>query len=180
MTISSTFILYEPRHKIRAFILVSTRSLFHNDLHCSANSNPPRNVLMDSDRVNKELSNEYKIVDIQVATSLRLKHTRHLTTLSITTFSYIFRYFHQIQRYNIHWKNNLYIPVDAEKDAEQNRIHKRVWNPRVISLLRSTIVFVCPKYKIPQGVSPCSLLLQETPALFLCVYIAPVGLYKTA
>ena len=46
---------------------------------------------MDLDRSKKELSNEYKIFEIQVVTSLQLSLTRYSTTLSITIY-FIYMY----------------------------------------------------------------------------------------
>jgi len=45
---------------------------------------------MDSDRASKDLSNEYKIVDIPVATRLDLSYTRYSTTILIMISFYIF------------------------------------------------------------------------------------------
>ena len=48
---------------------------------------------MDLDRVKRELFNEYKLFDIQVATSPYLTHTKYSTTLSIITFFITFHFF---------------------------------------------------------------------------------------
>ena len=79
-------------HPTPFFAFLSFR-LFHSKLYFSANSNGPKGFFTDLDRKKEELSNEYKIIEIKVATRLHLSHTRCCTTTLIIVSFIIPQYF---------------------------------------------------------------------------------------
>ena len=77
-----------PYQFFRIFVSI----FFHCNLYFSVGSSGPRNVFTDSDRVKKGLSNDYKIVENKVATSLHLGHTMHRAATVIVRFFIIHVY----------------------------------------------------------------------------------------
>ncbi len=70
-----------------------SRSIFHRELQFSKNWTDSTIFFMHLNRANKGLSNEYKMFEMQVATSLHISLTKYSTSQSIIIFIIFFHIF---------------------------------------------------------------------------------------